>query len=49
MKRQRYFGNRCYSCGAVCVPTVDNFGERYMGCPFCIVRVLTEQERKATE
>lgn len=39
MNRKRYgFGKgRCYLCGTICVPAVDNCGQPYMGCPCCVI------------
>lgn len=43
-KRSRHSGNRCFLCGAQCVPCKDNFGQPYMGCPRCVVVGPTTKE-----
>lgn len=41
-KRSKWRGNRCALCGTPCAPYVDNHGQRYMGCPRCIITLPPE-------
>lgn len=44
MRKPKYRGNRCSLCGAVCVPAVDNYGQSYMGCPYCVIVAQVPKE-----
>lgn len=45
-QRRRTLLGLCWNCGAGCVWATDNDGQRYMGCPNCII-VLPEPLRRA--